>query len=111
MKPSPRTPTSGSLTLLLRTPAPGEDTFQSPPKDGSSVVVSVDPASQRLQLLAPFAKWDGKDVTGVRFCPLRPPRPPPSSALLTRFSPPPRRRQRCCRRPIAPALVQPPPPA
>jgi aconitate hydratase len=44
---------------------PGMDTFQKPPKDGSSVPVVVDPASQRLQLLAPFASWDGKDVTGA----------------------------------------------
>jgi aconitate hydratase len=29
------------------------------------VDVAVDPASQRLQLLAPFAAWDGKDMTGL----------------------------------------------
>lgn len=40
----------------------GEDTFQHPVKDGSKISVKVDPASQRLQLLAPFAKWDGGDV-------------------------------------------------
>ncbi|KAF0852978.1 mitochondrial aconitase (aconitate hydratase) [Andalucia godoyi] len=39
----------------------GEDTFQAPPADGSHVSVKVDPQSQRLQLLAPFEKWDGKD--------------------------------------------------
>jgi aconitate hydratase len=44
---------------------PGEDTFQKPPKDGSGVSVAVDPASQRLQLLAPFARWDGNDITGA----------------------------------------------
>ncbi len=44
---------------------PGEDTFQQPPKDGSGVVVAVDPASQRLQLLEPFARWDGRDVEGA----------------------------------------------
>eukprot|EP00899_Mesostigma_viride_P025603 jgi/Mesvir1/6227/Mv00905-RA.1 len=44
----------------------GVDTFQAPPKDGSSVTVSVDPASQRLQLLAPFPKWDGKDISDAR---------------------------------------------
>lgn len=42
---------------------PGEDTYQAPPKDGSSIAVDVDPKSQRLQLLQPFDKWDGKDLT------------------------------------------------
>lgn len=41
---------------------PGVDTYQAPPADGSSVKVSVDPKSNRLQLLDPFDKWDGKDL-------------------------------------------------
>uniref|UniRef100_A0A2P2HXE8 Aconitate hydratase, mitochondrial n=2 Tax=Hirondellea gigas TaxID=1518452 RepID=A0A2P2HXE8_9CRUS len=41
---------------------PGEDTFQAPPEDGSNVNVEVSPESQRLQLLTPFDKWDGKDL-------------------------------------------------
>jgi len=41
----------------------GEDTFQAPPADRSGVQVNVNPESQRLQLLTPFNKWDGKDVT------------------------------------------------
>jgi aconitase A len=40
----------------------GEDTYQAPAKDGSKVVVNVDEKSQRLQLLAPFAAWNGKDI-------------------------------------------------
>ena len=40
----------------------GQDTFQAPPADGSSLEVKVDPKSQRLQLLKPFAAWDGKDM-------------------------------------------------
>jgi aconitate hydratase len=44
---------------------PGEDTFQQPPADGRGVNVVVDPASQRLQLLAPFARWDGRDIEGA----------------------------------------------
>lgn len=44
---------------------PGQDTFQAPPADGSGVKVDVDPKSQRLQLLAPFDKWDGKDLTDM----------------------------------------------
>lgn len=41
---------------------PGEDTFQPPPADGSSLKVNVDENSQRLQLLSPFKKWDGGDI-------------------------------------------------
>ena len=40
----------------------GENTFQAPPKDGSSVKVVVAPTSERLQLLTPFQAWDGKDI-------------------------------------------------
>ena len=43
----------------------GEDTFQAPPKTGDGVTVSVSPTSSRLQLLAPFAAWDGKDFVGM----------------------------------------------
>jgi aconitate hydratase len=39
----------------------GEAGFVPPPPDGSSTVVKVDPASDRLQLLEPFAAWDGQD--------------------------------------------------
>merc|ERR1719420_1014197 len=45
---------------------PGEDTYQHPPTDGSGVTVDVDPKSDRLQLLTPFIKWDGKDLTDMR---------------------------------------------
>lgn len=44
---------------------PGMDTFDAPPADGSKVKVDVDPKSQRLQLLEPFDKWDGKDLTDL----------------------------------------------
>ncbi|KDQ56048.1 hypothetical protein JAAARDRAFT_36842 [Jaapia argillacea MUCL 33604] len=39
---------------------PGQDTFQPPPEDRAAVQVAVDPKSDRLQLLKPFAPWDGK---------------------------------------------------
>lgn len=39
----------------------GVDTYQAPPKDRASVKVAVSPTSDRLQLLKPFAPWDGKD--------------------------------------------------
>ncbi|XP_014286348.1 probable aconitate hydratase, mitochondrial [Halyomorpha halys] len=44
---------------------PGVDTYQSPPADGSKVNVLVDPKSQRLQILQPFDKWDGKDLENM----------------------------------------------
>ncbi|KAG0719055.1 Aconitate hydratase, mitochondrial [Chionoecetes opilio] len=37
---------------------PGEDTYQAPPGDGSSMAVDVSPESQRLQLLSPFDSWN-----------------------------------------------------
>ncbi|KAG8197674.1 hypothetical protein JTE90_001599 [Oedothorax gibbosus] len=45
---------------------PGEDTYQHPPADNSKVKVDVSPSSDRLQLLKPFNKWDGKDLTEMR---------------------------------------------
>ena len=39
----------------------GSSGFIPPAIDGSSVEVKVDPKSERLQLLKPFEKWDGKD--------------------------------------------------
>ncbi|XP_024081269.1 probable aconitate hydratase, mitochondrial isoform X2 [Cimex lectularius] len=44
---------------------PGVDTYQAPPSDGSTVTVSVDPKSNRLQLLEPFDKWDGQDLENM----------------------------------------------
>lgn len=40
---------------------PGQDTYQPPAADSSSFQVEIDPKSQRLQRLSPFAPWDGKD--------------------------------------------------
>lgn len=42
----------------------GEDTYQAPRAGAGDVV--VDPASNRLQLLTPFPKWDGGDLTGAK---------------------------------------------
>ncbi|CAH1794200.1 unnamed protein product [Owenia fusiformis] len=41
---------------------PGQDTYQEPPAEGSSLQVDVSPESKRLQLLTPFDKWSGKDL-------------------------------------------------
>ncbi|KAG0172849.1 Aconitate hydratase mitochondrial [Apophysomyces sp. BC1015] len=43
----------------------GEDTFQPPPADRHTVNVAVSPTSNRLQLLKPFEKWDGKDIKEI----------------------------------------------
>ncbi len=40
--------------------------FVPPAADGSKVEVKVSPESPRLQILAPFAKWDGKQITDAR---------------------------------------------
>jgi aconitate hydratase len=40
--------------------------YQQPAKDGSEVQVVVKADSQRLQLLAPFPEWDGKDLSGLK---------------------------------------------
>lgn len=40
--------------------------YLAPKEDGASVEVVVDPASKRLQLLEPFAPWDGKDIKGAK---------------------------------------------
>jgi aconitate hydratase len=40
--------------------------YVAPVLDGSSVKVEVSPDSKRLQLLAPFAAWDGRDMENLR---------------------------------------------
>jgi aconitate hydratase len=39
----------------------GHSTYIAPPEDGSEIELSVDPHSQRLQLMHPWPAWDGKD--------------------------------------------------
>lgn len=40
--------------------------YQAPAEDGSQVQVLVSPTSSRLQLLEPFAEWEGTDLTGLK---------------------------------------------
>jgi aconitate hydratase len=40
--------------------------YQAPAEDGSKVEVKVDPKSARLQLLDPFAAWEGTDLNGLK---------------------------------------------
>jgi aconitate hydratase len=44
---------------------PGQNTYQAPPADRSSVSVAVSPTSDRLQVLEPFKPWDGTDKKNV----------------------------------------------
>lgn len=40
--------------------------YQAPAEDGSNVQVNVSPTSDRLQLLDPFAAWEGIDLKGLK---------------------------------------------
>ncbi|MCK4990883.1 MAG: aconitate hydratase, partial [Bacteroidales bacterium] len=54
----------------LELPAKGfaveDNGYQAPAADGSTAEITVDPDSKRLQLLSPFARWNGEDLTGLR---------------------------------------------
>ena len=43
----------------------GRSAFVAPPADGSQVAVDVDPASERLQRLAPWPAWNGRDFVNL----------------------------------------------
>ncbi len=62
----------GGTRFRLEPPAPAPEVpregfvhcsegYQAPPADGSAIRVQVSPESERLQLLTPFAAWDGRD--------------------------------------------------
>ena len=40
----------------------GKDQFFAPPEDGSSIIVEINPNSDRLQILEPWDPWDGEDI-------------------------------------------------
>jgi len=40
--------------------------YQAPAEDGSKIAITVSPTSNRLQLLEPFAAWEGTDLKGLR---------------------------------------------
>jgi aconitate hydratase len=52
--------------LPLRGFAVDDPGYQAPASDGSGVSVAVDPASKRLQLLAPFDAWEGTDLKSLK---------------------------------------------
>jgi aconitate hydratase len=41
--------------------ARGRPAYVAPPEDGRTIVLKVDPHSERLQLMEPWPPWDGKD--------------------------------------------------
>ena len=43
----------------------GQSSFVAPPEDGSDIDISVDPNSERLQLMEPWPAWDGEDFREV----------------------------------------------
>jgi aconitate hydratase len=43
----------------------GESYFYAPPEDGSDIELKVAPDSGRLQLLKPWPKWDGEDISNA----------------------------------------------
>ncbi|HWS47934.1 MAG TPA: aconitate hydratase [Acidimicrobiia bacterium] len=45
---------------------PGASGFAAPATDRSTIDVAVQPGSDRLELLAPFPAWDGRDLCGLR---------------------------------------------
>jgi aconitate hydratase len=52
--------------LPLRGFAVEDAGYQKPAEDGSGVIVKVAPDSKRLQLLDPFAAWEGTDLNGLK---------------------------------------------
>ena len=66
----------GGQAFKLRPPAPapevppggfdpGRETYEPPPENGSGIVITVAPDSERLQLLEPFPAWDGNDYANA----------------------------------------------
>ena len=54
------------IELPLKGFAVDDAGYQAPAEDGSGVQVIVSPTSARLQLLDPFAAWEGTDLKGLR---------------------------------------------
>jgi aconitate hydratase A / 2-methylisocitrate dehydratase len=45
--------------------ARGEEGFEAPAENGDKLEIEIPPTSERLQLLIPFPRWDGKDFSGL----------------------------------------------
>lgn len=59
------TPPTGDDLPVLGYDA-GEDTYQAPPLDSSSVHVEISPGSDRIQLLEPFSPWDKMPLNNLQ---------------------------------------------
>ena len=44
----------------------GDNGYQAPAENGSNITISVNPDSERLQLLTPFSAWNGENITGAK---------------------------------------------
>jgi len=56
-KPAPEVPSEGFMRP--------QGIYVAPPENSDNVEVIIDPQSKRLQKLAPFTKWNGKDIEKV----------------------------------------------
>jgi len=54
------------LEMPVRGFAVEDNGYQAPAEEGSHIDIQVAPDSDRLQLLAPFAPWEGEDLLGLR---------------------------------------------
>ena len=43
----------------------GASSYEAPPEDGSGIELSVDPNSERIQLMEPWPAWDGNDLNDM----------------------------------------------
>jgi aconitate hydratase len=60
-KPFKLTPPRPAPEVPARSFDRGRPAYQAPPADGRGIQLSVDPHSERLQLMEPWPAWDGKD--------------------------------------------------
>lgn len=54
------------LELPIKGFAVEDNGYQAPSEDGSGIDVVVSPDSERLQMLSPFAPWNGEDLSGLK---------------------------------------------
>ncbi|MCK9270893.1 MAG: aconitate hydratase [Bacteroidales bacterium] len=54
------------IELPIKGFAVEDNGYQEPARDGSNISIEVRPDSDRLQLLTPFAPWEGRDIKGLR---------------------------------------------
>jgi aconitate hydratase len=54
------------IELPIKGFAVEDNGYQEPAHDGSNINIAVAPDSDRLQLLTPFAPWEGHDIKGLR---------------------------------------------